>query len=315
MTRWVALGTLTASVWAVAGVAGQQQPPTFRAGSDTVRVYATVLDDDGRLVTNLRQDDFEVRDDGKVQPITLFDNTPAPIRLVVMLDVSGSMEGNLPLLRSASQQLFSRLLPGDRARLGTFGKKITISPEFTNDRTALLNALPEQIERDAGTPLWRAIYDSMDTFKDTGEERAVVLVLSDGHDSGPMMGKLYTSQGEAIDRARRDAVMVYAVGMRSRGRPVQPTFGIAGMQSAMMADLPDPGMAKVAEESGGGYTEVNYGQDLGRAFAEVAEELHSQYLIGFTPPKRDGKTHRIDVRVTQKGMKPRARKNYVAPKS
>jgi len=313
MNRHV-LGLLAASIAGAVVAAGAQQP-TFRAGSDMVRVYATVLDDDGRLVTNLREDDFEVRDDGKPQAITQFDNRPQPIRLIVMLDVSGSMEGNLPLLRSASQQLFSRLLPGDRARLGTFGKKIIISPEFTNDRTALLAALPEVIERDAGTPLWRAIYDSMDAFKDTGEERAVVLVLSDGHDSGPMLGKLYTSQGEAIDRARRDAVMVYAVGMRSRGRPVQPTFGIAGMQSAMMADLPDPGMAKVAEESGGGYTEVNYGQDLGRAFAEVAEELHSQYLIGYAPPKHDGKTHRIEVHVTQKGMKPRARKNYVAPKS
>ena len=112
--------------------------------------------------------------------------------------------------------------------------------------------------------------------------------------------------------------MVYAVGMRPRGssRAVPPAFGgISGMQSAMLADLPDPGMAKVAEESGGGYVEVNYGQDLGRAFAQVAEELHSQYLLGYTPPRRDGKTHRIEVRVTDKGMKPRARRSYIAPKS
>ena len=83
----------------------------------------------------------------------------------------------------------------------------------------------------------------------------------------------------------------------------------------LMADLPDPGLALVAQETGGGYTEIRFGQDLGAAFAQVADELHSQYLIAFSPPKRDGKVHDLNVRVTQGGLKPRARKSYVAPKS
>ena len=82
-----------------------------------------------------------------------------------------------------------------------------------------------------------------------------------------------------------------------------------------MADWPDPGLARVAEETGGGYIEIRAGQDLGAAFAQVADELHSQYLIGFAPPKRDGKVHDVEVRVSQKGMKPRGRKSYVAPKA
>jgi hypothetical protein len=82
----------------------------------------------------------------------------------------------------------------------------------------------------------------------------------------------------------------------------------------LMADLPDPGLARVAEETGGGYTEIRFGQDLGAAFAQVADELHSQYLLGFAPPRRDGKRHDIDVRVTRRGVSPRAPKRYVAPK-
>lgn len=81
-----------------------------------------------------------------------------------------------------------------------------------------------------------------------------------------------------------------------------------------MADLPDPGLARVAEETGGGYAEIQFGEDLGRAFAQVAEELHSQYLLGYEPPKRDGKVHEIDIKVKGSGLKPRARKTYVAPK-
>ena len=116
---------------AVAAAAAQQ--PSFRSRSDVVRVFVTVTDRDGRLVTTLGQGDFEIRDEGKPQPIIAFDNTPQPIRLIVMLDVSGSMEGNLPLLRAASAELFARLRPDDYARVGSFGRDVTISEGFTNE--------------------------------------------------------------------------------------------------------------------------------------------------------------------------------------
>jgi hypothetical protein len=103
--------------------------------------------------------------------------------------------------------------------------------------------------------------------------------------------------------------------MRSRSaHPMQPGFGPGGLQAMMVADLPDPGLARVAEETGGGYIEIRFGQDLGNAFAGVADELHTQYLLGYAPPKRDGRKHDISVRVNQGGLKARARKSYVAPK-
>jgi Ca-activated chloride channel family protein len=314
MIRFATAGLLLACAVTVLGASPQQ--PTFRGTTDAVRVFVTVTDGDGRLVTTLTRDQFEIRDEGKPQPITLFDNSPQPIQLVVMIDVSGSMEGNLPLLRAAADQLFARLLPGDGARVGTFGHDVEISPHFTNKRDELRSALPDRISPDAPTPLWRAVDDAINTFGEESDARRVVLVLSDGKDSGPYTFKQrIVSQVDVIERARAEDVMIYAVAMRSRGnRPMQPGIGAAGMQAMMTADLPDPGLARVAEESGGGYTEIRFGQDLGAAFARVADELHSQYLIGFAPPKRDGKVHDIDIKVAARGMKPRARKSYVAPK-
>jgi Ca-activated chloride channel family protein len=313
-TRSLTCGILAAGILAAALSA--QQPPIFRGAGDAVRVFATVTDRDGRLVTTLTKDDFEVRDEGKPQPITLFDNSPQPIRLIVMLDVSGSMTGNLSLLRGAADQLFARLRPDDVARVGTFGKDISISEAFTRDPVVLRRALPTSINPEAPTPLWRALDDAMDGFGEEREGRAVILVLSDGKDSGPIgFGRRLVSQAEVIDRARADDVMIYAVGMRSRsGRPPTPGIGAGGLQAMLVADLPDPGLARVAEESGGGYIEVRLGQELGTAFAGVADELHSQYLLGFAPPKRDGKVHDIEVKVGERGLKPRARKSYVAPK-
>jgi Ca-activated chloride channel family protein len=313
---------LTCGALAVCGLAltAAAQQPVFRGGADTVRVFVTVTDGDGRLVTSLAQNDFEVRDEGKPQPITLFDNTPQPIRLIVMLDVSGSMEGNLPLLRNASEQLFARLRPDDLVRVGTFGRDVEISPIFTRDITLLRAALPKMIAPDAPTPLWRGLDEAIDAFgDDEGDARPVILVLSDGKDSGIFDFSLKAqpvSQAEIIDRARNESVMIYAVGMRSRGTQRMPPGAGRGALGAMLtADLPDPGLARVAQESGGGYVEIRAGQDLAAAFARVADELHSQYLLGFAPPKRDGKRHDLDVRLTQRGLTSRARKSYVAPKN
>ena len=313
MTRFPAISI--AVVACVLGVGASSQQPTFRGTSDAVRVFVTVTDRDGRLITTLKQDDFEIRDEGKPQPITLFDNSPQPVRLIVMLDVSGSMEGNLPLLRAAAEQLFTRLGPNDVARVGTFGRDIVISPAFTRDPSELRRALPTTISPDAPTPLWRAVDEAMGKFADDGEGRSVILVLSDGKDSGPTgFGQRFVSQADVIDRARMQDVMVYGIGMRSRMArrgPISP----GDLQAALIADLPDPGLALVAEQTGGGYTEIRPTQDLAEAFARVLDELHSQYLIGFAPPKRDGKVHSVDVRLpSQHGLKPRARKNYVAPK-
>lgn len=316
MARSFVLGALAACVLGVAGAAALQQTPVFRGAGEIVRVFVTVTDRDGRLATSLPQDGFEVRDDGKPQPITVFDNSPQPIRLIVMLDCSGSMHGNLGLLRGASQQLIARLRPDDAARVGTFGADINISPEFTRDTRELERAIPASIPEDAPTPLWRALDEAMSGFPKEREERAVVLVLSDGKDEpAPSFRGPFVSQAQVIERARDESVMIYAVGMRSRSaRPMQPGFGPGGLMAAMVADLPDPGLARVAEQTGGGYIEIRYGEDLGSAFAQVADELHSQYLLGYVPPKRDGKVHKIEVKIKQRGYEARARKSYLAPK-
>src|SRR5262245_34515578 len=189
-----------------------QQTPVLRGSRDIVRVFAPVTDRDGRLATGLTKEQFEVRDQGKPQPITTFDSTPLPIQLVVMLDVSGSMEGNLGLLREASEELFSRLREDDVARVGSFGREILISPTFTRDARELRAALPRTIVPDAPTPLWAAIDQAMRAFDPESDRRRVVLVLSDGKDTGPIDFKRRpVSQAEVIDKARAEDVMIYGV--------------------------------------------------------------------------------------------------------
>ncbi len=308
MTRFVMFLALCAGVLASQG--GGQQAPVFRGIGDSVPVFVTVTDKDNRLVPGLARDDFQVFDNGRAQPITVFDNTPQPVRIVVMLDVSGSMRGNLPLLRAGCEQLFMRLKPGDLARVGTFGAEIIISPEFSADVQELRGALPTDIDPGAPTPLWRGMDRAMDAFTGT-EGRRVVLVLSDGKDAPGFrkFGEKFISQLEIVERAQREEVMIYGIGLRSRG--AVPMGG--DMRAMLVDDLPDPALGTTALETGGGYFEIRPRDDLGAAFARVVEELHSQYLLGFAPPARDGKRHKIEVKMPGRDLKPRARKNYVAP--
>jgi VWFA-related protein len=174
--------------------------------------------------------------------------------------------------------------------------------------------MPRFIAPDAPTPLWKALEQAIDAFGKDEDERRAILVMTDGKDTGAVgiggFGRHVPSQGGVIDRGREADVMIYAVGMRSRQR----SHGQMDMRQMMLDDLPDPGLATVAEETGGGYIEIRGGEDMTEAFSHVADELHAQYLLGYAPPKRDGKVHSIEVRVSDKALKPRARRHYLAPK-
>ena len=287
-------------VWAAvillgAGFTAFAQQPTFRTGTRTVALYATVTDAQKRLVPDLTQEDFEVFDNDKLQALDLFISEVQPITVVTMMDTSASMTGNLKLLEQAAEQFLMRLLPKDKAMVGAFNDKIEFFPDtFTNDRDRLIRALRDL---DFGNPtrLYDAIAASMDRLEGI-DGRRVILVFTDGADTGSR-----ADAGSVLDRARRDDLMIYAVGLRS------DYFNGA----RQVRSKPDSGLKRLAEETGGGYFELDNSSDLAPTFTRVAQELHSQYVLGFTPTVLDGKIHRITVKA-KPGMTVRARRTYVA---
>jgi Ca-activated chloride channel family protein len=294
-----------------ASVVARQQSTVFRAGTQTVPVFTTVLGPDGRLVTDLTKDDFEVYDDGRAQPITVFANEVQPISIVVMLDTSGSMTGNLRLLKDASVQLFTHLLPADKARVGNFGNRITVSPRFTNDQDELIRWLWTDLEAGGPTPLWGAVNVGMTALEHI-DGRRVVLVFTDGYDAS---SREFVTLRDVVARAQSEEFMIYGIGLWSRsGRWPAMGGGRRGPQGGITQTMPpDPGLKALAEETGGGYFELLDTENLGPTFARVAEELHRQYLLGFSASRLDGKLHKLEVRVRQASMTARARKSYVAP--
>ena len=312
MRSAAALGLVIALAGTVA--LGQRGGSTsvFRSPVDMVPVFVTVTDANNRLVADLDRGEFRLLDNGVAQAISVFDNGPRPLRLVLLLDVSASMAPNLPLLREGSEAVFKRLQPGDAVRLGTFGRTVDIAPAFSGDVDALRTALPAAIDRRALTPLWKAVDQAMIALEDA-DSRPVIIVFSDGRDSGPNPGDRAIGLADVISRARHDGIMVYAVGLHSRGGSASSPNGLASFMTRN--DRPDPGLSALAAQTGGRYFEVDIDpdRDLGTAFASAMEELHSQYLLGFAPP-HDGQVHTIDVGVIRPDLTIRARRSYEAPK-
>jgi len=272
------------------------QEPTFRSDTRTVALYATVTDDKKRLIPDLMQQDFEIFDNDKPQAVDLFLNEVQPITVVVMMDTSASMTGNLKLLAQAAEQFLIRLLPKDKGMVGAFNDKIEFFPAtFTSDRDRLIASLKEL---DFGNPtrLYDAVAASMDRLHKI-DGRRVVLVFTDGDDTGSR-----ENVGSVLESARANDVMIYAIGLRS------DYFN----GSRQVRSKPDGGLRRLAEETGGGYFELEATSDLAPTFTRVAQELHSQYVLGFTPSSLDGRIHRLIVRTKRPGTTVRARRSYLA---
>jgi Ca-activated chloride channel homolog len=273
------------------------EPPQFKSGTLTVPLYATVTDAEKRLVPDLEQDDFEVYDNGQRQRITLFDNKTTPVAVVVMLDSSGSMTLILDRVKFAAEQFLIRLLPEDTGRVGAFNDKIEFHPEneFTSDRDLLIRSLKE-LDFGYDTRLWDAVDESIRRLEGV-PQRKVVLVFTDGADT-----KSRRDLDDVMNQARANEIMVYAIGIETRINP----------NGTVQRSSPDRGLKKLADETGGGFLLLKKEDELGPTFTRVAQEIHSQYVLGFTPAALDGKVHKLEVKIKKPGMNARARKSYVA---
>jgi len=261
---------------------------TFRTTTRVVPIYATVSDASGALVSNLTARDFQVDDNGKTVPITLFEAGVQPITMAILLDRSPSLFPVAQRAQSAVTELSRRLLPGDRACLGTFCQVVSLDPTLTADAVALVRHLGDDVPWPAGTALWDAIEAGRAALEREGGRR-VILVVSDAQDNCSRV-----DVGALRARVQHDGVMFYAMSIRGR----------EGIDTSELRAL--------ARATGGWSFELKPVDDVVAAARRVVDELHRQYLLGFAPASLDDKLHRIDVKVKKPGYSVHARPSYVA---
>jgi Ca-activated chloride channel family protein len=264
------------------------QKPTFRADASLVPIVATATDEDDHLVPGLAATDFEVLDNGRAQPLVVFDADVTPIASVVTLDTSASMTPSLTALKYVGEQ-FVKLFPRDRARICVLNDRVGISDDFTEARDELARTI-RALDFGNATRLYDALAAALDALQDA-RERRVLVVFSDGEDTASR-----SSSGAIVTRARAFDTMVYAIGFK----PARAD------KDDDQDNGPDPVLRKLARDTGGGYLE-------GRAHAGSRGRVHAARRTIFhcrTRTRRTGPstttTRRRTSRLTRNGRCPAA---------
>ena len=303
MSRHAVPAMLLAPLAAVAvsvAVSGQQADrgdDFFRTGVEIVVMAATVVDADGRLVGDLGRDDFEIYENGRLQPLTHFTRDRVPLSVGVVLDVSQSMYGQrIDDARLALDQfLADRLDVGDEVFISVFNHEPSIAVPWTVGPRELRNRL-DDVRPWGGTSIYDAMMNALPLFEDRAHPRAAVVLISDGSDTGSL-----ADVRDVRRLLRRSPAFVYAI-------------AIDAPETRAINDRVNPYALREMTTESGGYTEVvRDSPELGPATARIAEELNHQYMLGYRPDRpADGSYRSIRVRIKGRDHTVRTRRGYVA---
>lgn len=299
----------------------QETPPvtaeqTLKISTSVVNVYA-VVKDKKRPVTNLNREDFELAEENVPQEIRYFSReTDTPLTLGILVDTSPSQERVLRVEQKEAKTFIRQVLrPKDMAFVLHFDIEVELLQDFTADHRLLARAIDDTVinggghgvmpgpfptSGGGGTNLHDAVYLSARELLKNEVGRKVLIILSDGEDTGSKI-KL----NDAVEAAQKSDVIIYSVAITDRAFYWSQTLGFRG----------DATLKKYADETGGRVIEVNRAKDTAQAFQEIADELRTQYQLGYSPqnPKHDGSFRKIKVKVRDRDYKVQARRGYYAP--
>ena len=268
-----------------------------------VNILFTVADKKGKVVTNLKKEDFRVYEDDRLQNITNFSSeSNLPLTIALLVDTSGSIRDKLKFEEDAAIEFFySTLQRGkDRACVISFDSGVDLIQDFTDDPEKLANKV-RQIRAGGGTSLYDALFLAVTKQLAGQQGRRVVILITDGDDNASRM-----SLTETLEAAQKNDVTIYSISTNS-----------AAYFGSKEQDRGDKTLKKFSEETGGKPFFPLKIQDLASSFLDIHDELRSQYQIGYrtSNAKQDGTFRRIRIDVTDKKYKARARSGYYMPKA
>ncbi len=343
------LHMFAAAAFLVAGVAlYSQDRPTFSANVKVVNVLATVRNKKGEIVGNLSKDDFILEDNGRSQAITYFArDSDLPLTLGLLVDTSLSERRMLDQERSASHGFLDQVLREDRDRafLIHFDRDVELLQDLTSSRQKLEAALDNlqtpsftptrgegpsspgpRAHRGGGTTLYDAVFLASDELMKKQEGRKAVVVLSDGVDRG---SKVIIDR--AIEAAQRNDTIVYSIYIADEqaheGGFGGPHIGMGGGRGGWGGmgrrggRFPEPEQSRpdgkkilqrISKETGGRFFEVSKKNSVDQIYAQIQDELRSQYNLGFSPDKTDSAPgyHKLHLAAKKKDLVVQARDGY-----
>jgi Ca-activated chloride channel homolog len=284
----------------------QEKPQIFRAGVELVSLNVTVIDSQGRYVTDLGEADFSVFEDGAKQELTFFNRSNLPIALSLLIDSSASMEQRMEHAQEAAIGFAKKIREQDMAQVVDFDSRVEIKIGFSNKVPDLESAI-RTTSAGGSTALHNAVYISLKELakvkaKNPDEiRRQAIVVLSDGEDTSSLV-----SFEEVLELAKRSETAIYTIGLQPR-----ETSALRGFREAEFV------LRQLAQETGGKAFFAQKIEDLKDVYAQIADELSSQYSMGYASknPRRDGAFRRLVVQVARPNTTARTKRGYYGPVS
>jgi|DewCreStandDraft_4_1066084.scaffolds.fasta_scaffold13911_2 VWFA-related protein len=274
----------------LAGAPLLAEPPTFRAEARLVEIHATVFDGRGRHITGLGRDDFQILESQQPQAVEIFESVESPFSLGLLLDITGSMEDALPLVKQACLKLLDELRPQDQVAVFSFSDRMSEAQDFTQDRKAAAAAI-RRLRAGGKTALFDALTRASLRMADRKGKKALV-VLTDGNDNASTL-----TLESALRRARREAIPVYCL---AQGE---------ALRAAKLMDT----LERIAESTGGNAFRLQKLSRIDEIFEEISRDLAASYLLAYKPRPGAGEWRPIQVKVPQrKGARVRCREGYFA---
>ncbi len=296
------------------GKSEKDNEDTIRINSDLVNVVVTIGGNSTNGPLGLKQEDFEIFEDGAPQEIANFSrDADQPLKLVMLFDTSLSVSQRLNFERRAAARFFERIIrPQDRAAVFSVSTDIVVLQDFTNKVPLLIEAT-RQLKPQGATSLYDGIFLASDHLKNASGRRVIVIV-SDGGDTTSSKGLL-----EALSQAQKSDAVIFAI-FTGNPWPSQNLRDLAA-ERALEALTRETGGDVLRPKSSTGSHPGEENDDtslkeLDRAFTSLADQLRTQYVLGFfsTNEKRDGSFRKLSIRVKKTDFTARARTGYYAPK-
>ncbi len=285
------------------GFVSARQAPAFRAVVDIVSLNVTVMDPQNHYSTELGENDFAVYEDGVKQDLTFFNRRQQPIALSLLLDSSASMDDKIATLQTAAVNFVHRLKPTDLAQIIDFDSRVEVRQGFTSTQGDLEAAIAKT-SAGGSTSLNNAIYIALKELKKvkpTAEDdvrRQAIILFSDGEDTSSLV-----SFDEVLDLAKRSETSIYTIALRGTDSQSK------GFREAEFV------LRQLAQETGGRSFFPTKVEDLNGIYGQIADELASQYTLGYTSKnqRRDGSWRNLVVQVFKPNLTPRTKRGYYAP--
>ncbi len=267
----------------------QVSTPSYKADVRLVEVFATVLDQKGRRVSNLTRDSFEVYDNGVIQPIVSFETTAAELSCAILLDTTRSMADALPSLKNATASLIDQLRDKDWFAVYGFNTSLNRLHDFTRDKEAGKRVVMSM--RPGGAT---ALFDAISRVAGELSKRKgkkCIIVFTDGMDNSS-----YLNADAAVAQARKAGVPLYAV---AQGE---------ALKKAALIDLLD----RIAQSTGGLRYTARRPNEIKKSFAAIWQDVMSTYMLTYAAPPAEGQKWRtIQVAIrSPHGLRARAKEGY-----